>query len=227
MPPSPPARPERSAYAASLSLFVVKRALLMLSSALLVLLAGFGGASEAARRGVISVHIRLVTYPSEVRHVRSFSLRCNPTGGTLAVRRSRLPGHPSASEGDARSSSPNPAGWTIKHLQRRPFMPEVSVTATANGATRRFDGSPDCSWPGGQAVGVYFDAAQKDKTHLARSESLLRCDEDPVLFTVPTPLASVFACTHGLWTPRSEQLIRLAETTPALAGAAAVALVPA
>ena len=96
-------------------------------------------------------------------------------------------------------------------------MPVVSVTATANGTTRRFTGSPDCSWPGDQAVSVYFDAAQNDKTHLPRSESLLRCDEDPVLFAVPTPLASVFACTHGLWTPRSEQLIRLAEKTPALA----------
>ena len=160
MPPSPPARPDRSAYAASPSLFVVKRALL-LSSALLVLLAGFGGASEAARRGVISVHIRLVTYPSEVRHVRSFSLRCNPTGGSLpfaarVCRDIRL--HPKAMLDPPHRTRP---GGQSSTCSGGPFMPEVSVTATANGAARRFDGSPDCSWPGGQAVGVYFDAALK------------------------------------------------------------------
>jgi hypothetical protein len=94
----------------------------------------------------------------------------------------------------------------------------LSVTATANGTTTRFSGTPGCSWPGDQAVSVYFDAAENNKSGLAKSEALLRCDEDPVLFAVPTPLASVVACTHGLWTPRLEQLIRLAEQTPALAG---------
>ncbi|MFL5962634.1 MAG: hypothetical protein ACJ757_07065 [Gaiellaceae bacterium] len=88
------------------------------------------------------------------------------------------------------------------------------MTATENGMTRRFTGTPGCSWPGDQAVSVYFDAAQNDEKDLPRSEALLRCHEDPVLFAVPTPLASVVACTHGLWTPRSEQLIRIAEQTP-------------
>ena len=39
-----------------------------------------------------------------------------------------------------------------------------------------------------------------------------------MLLAVPTPLASVVPCTHGLWTPRSEQLIGIAEKTAALAG---------
>jgi hypothetical protein len=196
---------------------VVKRPLLSFSCGLLVLLSGFGGASEAAPRDAISVHIRVVTFPSTVRHVRSFLLACNPTGGSLpfaarVCRDIRL--HPKAMLDPPHRTRP---GGQSSTCSGGPFMPEVSVIATASGATRRFGGSPDCSWPGDQAVGVYFDAAQEDKTHLPRSEALLRCDEDPVLLTVPTPLPSVVACTHGLWTPRSEQLIRLAETTPALA----------
>lgn len=54
-------------------------------------------------------------------------------------------------------------------------MPVLSVTATANGRTRRFTGTPGCSWPGDQAVSVYFDAAQNNKKDLPRSEALLRC----------------------------------------------------
>jgi hypothetical protein len=100
-------------------------------------------------------------------------------------------------------------------------MPEVSVEATANGATHSFGGSPGCTWPGDQAISVYFDAAQNDTRNLARNESTLRCDEDPILLATPTPLASVVACREGLWTPRVEQLIELAEKAPALKGLAA------
>ena len=78
----------------------------------------------------------------------------------------------------------------------------------------------------GQAIAVYYDATQNDTRDLARSESELRCDEDPVLFRVPTPLASVVACRHGLWTPRSEQLIKIAATTPELAALQASKLFP-
>ena len=98
--------------------------------------------------------------------------------------------------------------------------------AAANCRTRSFSGSPGCSWPGGQALAVYYDAAQSDAHDLSRSESDLRCDEDPVLFRVPTPLASVVACRHGLWTPRSEQLIKIAATTPELAALQAAKLFP-
>jgi hypothetical protein len=96
-------------------------------------------------------------------------------------------------------------------------MPQLAVTVTSGRGTRSIAGSPGCSWPGNQAIAVYYDAAERDTRSLGRSESELRCDEDPVLFRIPTPLASVVACRHGLWTPRSEQLIRLAERSPALA----------
>ena len=107
-----------------------------------------------------------------------------------------------------------------------PWMPQVAVTATANGTTRTFSGSPGCNWPGEQALAVYYDAAQTDTHDLPRSELELRCDEDPVLFRVPTPSASVAACRHGLWTPRSEQLIKIAATTPELAALQASKLFP-
>ena len=181
------------------------------------LLAGVGGASLAARTESISVRIRVSTFPGTVRRVQSFSLSCNPTGGSLplAGRVCRdISLHPKAML-DPPHRSP---GGNSSVCSGSEFMPVVSVTATANGSTKRFTGTPGCSWPGDQAVSVYFDAAQNNQRDLPRSEALLRCDEGPVLFAVPTPLASVVACTHGLWTPRSEELIRLAEKTPALAG---------
>jgi hypothetical protein len=42
-------------------------------------------------------------------------------------------------------------------------------------------------------------------------EPRLRCDDDPTLLALPTPWRSVFACTHGLWTPRTKALIATAE----------------
>jgi hypothetical protein len=182
-----------------------------------LLLAGFGAASLRTPADHITVRVRVTTHPATVRKEQSFSLTCNPTGGTLpfAARACRdISLHPKAMLDPPRRSP----GGKSSVCSGSEFMPVLSVTATANGTTRRFTGTPGCSWPGDQAVSVYFDAAQNNKKDLPRSEALLRCDEDPVLFAVPTPLASVVACTHGLWTPRSEQLIRLAEQTPALAG---------
>ena len=185
---------------------------LLVASLLLFL----GDASAAPRRGPVSAQIRLVTYRGAVRKVQTFSLTCNPAKGNLllAARVCRdLSLHPKAMLDPPHRI---PGGKTITCIGG-PFMPQLSVSATSNGTTRRFGGSPGCSWPGDQAVSVYFDAAEDNERDLTRAESLLRCDEDPALFTLPTPLASVVACTHGLWTPRSEQLIRLAEKTPALA----------
>lgn len=182
-----------------------------------LLFAVAGSANRSLHANSVNVHVRLTTYSSNVRRSQSFSLACNPTAGSLPLgarvcqdirlHRKAMLDPPRRRPGGASSV-----------CSGSPFMPELSVTATADGTTRRFSGSPGCSWPGDQAVSVYFAAARDDKSSLARSESLLRCDEDPVLFAVPTPLASVVACTHGLWTPRSEQLIRLAEKTVALAG---------
>jgi hypothetical protein len=175
------------------------------------------GDASAAPRHAVSVQIRLITYRASAQKEQTFSLMCNPTGGSLpfAARICRdATLHPKAMLDPPHR---RPGGKTIV-CSGGPFMPQLSVSATSSGATRRFSGSPGCSWPGDQAVSVYYDAAKNDKRDLTRAESLLRCDEDPALFAVPTPLASVVACTHGLWTPRSEQLIRLAEKAPALAG---------
>lgn len=144
-------------------------------------------------------------------------LTCNPTGGTLPLA-SRVC-HDIALHPKAMLEPPKP-GPPVKTsvCAGGPFMPELSVAISANLTARTFAGSPGCTWPGDQAIGVYYDAAQNDPQDLTRSESELRCDEDPVLFQVPTPEASVVACRHGLWTLRSEQLIRIAETAAPIAG---------
>jgi hypothetical protein len=185
---------------------------------------GFSGTSRAAPRERISVRIKMTTYLATIRHLRSFTLTCNPTGGTLprAERICRDIGlHPQAM---VDPPTPGPPRKSIV-CAGGPFMPELSVTATANGTTRTFAGSPGCTWPGDQAIAVYYDAAVKD-AYLSRSESELRCDEDSVLFELPTPLASVVACRHGLWTSRFEQLIKIAETTPGLVALQASQLFP-
>jgi hypothetical protein len=186
------------------------------SCGLLFGLVGCSGASQAAQRGSIDVRIRLTTYRLAVRKVQSFTLACEPTGGSLPLaaricRDIRL--HPKAMLDPPRSGPPRKSIVCLGG----PSMPQLAMTATANGKKRSFGGSPGCTWPGNQAVAVYFDAATNHARDLLASESELRCDEDPALLAVPKPLASVVACRHGLWTSRSEQLIRLAEKTPALA----------
>jgi len=91
------------------------------------------------------------------------------------------------------------------------------VVATLNAKVARFGGAPFCDWPGGTALGIYWEATQRDEKLLDRFAPRLRCDEDPVLLARPTPFASVVACVHGLWTPRSERLILLAERVPKIA----------
>jgi hypothetical protein len=186
---------------------------------------GFGLAVRTTQRSSISVRIRVTTFRATVRHVQSFALACNPTGGSLPLAEPvcrDIALHPKAM---LDPPGLRPPGTSIV-CAGGPFMPELSVTATASGLTRAFAGSPGCSWPGDQAVGVYYDAAENDARDLRRSESELRCDEDPVLFQVPTPLASVVACRHGLWTPRSEQLIKIADATPELVALQASRLFP-
>jgi len=184
--------------------------LVVLSSPLL--LAGFGDTSRAARADSISVRVRLTTYPATVRHVQSFSLSCNPTGGNLplAGRVCRdISLHPKA------MLNPPKPRWTCAGPAGSPTL---TVTTSSRGATHTFGGEPGCDWPVGPTVEVYWAAIQRDEKELGRVEPTLRCEEDPALLARPTPLASAVACAHGLWTPRSEQLIRLAEKAPALAG---------
>jgi hypothetical protein len=180
------------------------------------LVAAAGAAARNATSRKIGIRIQLTTYRLAVRHVQSLSLSCNPTAGNLplAGRVCRdIARHPKAMLDPPHAGPPR----TLSLCAGGPFMPRLSVTVTTKGGTRRLAGSPGCAWPGNQALAVYYDAAEGNTRDLGTSESELRCDEDPLLFRVPTPLASVVACRHGLWTPHSEQLIRLAERSPALA----------
>ena len=191
----------------------------MLCCGLLVLLVGVG-AGRAGRPETVSVRVRLTTYASTVRNVRTFTLACHPTGGSLplAGRVCRdISLHPRA------MLNPPKPRWTCSGAAGSPTL---SVTTSARGATHRFGGEPGCDWPVGPTVELYWAAIQRDAKELGRVESTLRCEEDPALLARPTPLASAVACAHGLWTPRSEKLIRLAETTPALAALQASHLFP-
>jgi hypothetical protein len=177
-----------------------------------LLLVPFGSAGRAASADSITVRIRVTTYAATVPHTQSFSLTCDPTSGSLPLasrvcRDIRL--HPAAM-----LNPPRPR-WTCAGPAGSPTL---TVTTSSRGATHTFGGEPGCDWPVGPTIEVYWAAIQRDEMKLGRVEPTLRCEEDPTLLARPTPLASAVACVHGLWTPRSEELIRLAEKTPALAG---------
>lgn len=182
-------------------------------------------ASRLAARAAVTLQIRVASGVAGKRRVRSYVLTCSPTGGTLPfagrvcedVRR-----HPRAML-DPPIAAPGQARVVCAG---GPWMPLVSVRATRNGVTRVFSGSPGCDWPGNQSLSVYYDAATHATAYLPTSELELRCDEDPVLLAVPTPLASVVACRHGFWTPHAERLIRVAAHAPELAALGAPTLFP-
>jgi hypothetical protein len=175
-----------------------------------LLLVGFGSTGRAAEG--VSVNIRLTTYAGNVRHMQSFSLACHPTGGNLPLS-SRvcrdISLHPKA------MLNPPKPRWTCSGPAGSPTL---TVTTSSRGATHTFSGEPGCEWPVGPTLEAYWAAIQRDEKELGRVEPTLRCEEDRALLARPTPLASAVACVHGLWTPRSEALIRLAEKTPVLAG---------
>ncbi len=184
----------------------------MLSCGVLVFVAGFGGVSQTGGDKV-SVQIRVTThtFPSTVRHVSLSSLTCNPTAGNLplAARVCRdISLHPTA------MLDPPKPRWTCSGAVGGPTL---DVTTSFRGSTHTFAGQPGCDWPVGPTLEVYWAASQRNEKALARVEPTLRCEEDATLLAHPTPAASAVACAHGLWTPRSEELIRLAEQTPALA----------
>jgi len=181
--------------------------------ATLVPVSGCGG-SAGARESRVDVRIELTTYVGVgVGHPRprtqAFTLVCEPTSGTLPLAASvcddirRYPGP---------MLDPGRPHWVCTGYV---FGPALMVVAKANGATTRFGGEPFCDWPGGTALGVYYEAATRDVRVLAKIEPRLRCDEAPVLHESS---ANITACTHGLWTARSERLIREAERVPEIAG---------
>jgi hypothetical protein len=174
---------------------------------LAVSLAACGG----GQRAVVTAHVTVTSYLSGVRSTQSFSLKCRPVSGTLPFA-ARICGdiarHPQA------MLRPLPNRWTCAG---GPNMPELTITTTSGGKTATFAGAPGCGWPGGTPLAIYFAAARRDSHVLDLIEPRLRCEDDPVLLATPTPYASVAACVHGLWTQRTEPLIRLAEQAPKLA----------
>jgi hypothetical protein len=71
------------------------------------------------------------------------------------------------------------------------------VVADAHGRRTIFGGVPDCDWPGGVSLAVYYAAITRDAHALGLIEPRLHCDEDPQLLTTPTPWPRVTACVHG------------------------------
>ena len=171
-----------------------------------------GGGSKAA----VSVKVTVQSYVfgkqqhAPKRQTRSYSLTCQPTGGTLPYAGricADIARHPQP------MLDPLPARYGCSG---GPNMAVVTVAARANRRPSTFAGNPDCDWPGGVGLAVYYDAATKHPQWLAPTEKRLRCDDDPALLVTPRPEVSVFACTHNLWTPRTAMLIRVAKRSPAI-----------
>jgi hypothetical protein len=176
-----------------------------------VALALIGAGCGGGRRAVVDAHVTVTSYTGGARSTQSFSLRCGPVSGTLPLA-ARICGdiarHPQA------MLRPLPGRSTCGG---GPNMSELTITSTSGGKTTTFAGAPSCGWPGGTPLAIYFAATRRDTHALELMEPRLRCDDDPVLLARPTPNASVAACVHGLWTQRTERLIRLAEHAPSLA----------
>jgi hypothetical protein len=166
----------------------------------------------SAGGGRVSVHIRVSTYQPSTRERRnqSFSLTCSPPSGTL-------PFAARICEDIAEHGRAMLRPYKARSVcLGSPFMLELTVWASTGGSETTLKGAPFCNWPGGTALGIYWAATQHDARTLDRYEPRLRCDEDRILLARPTPRASISACRRGLWTPRSERLIRIALRAPAL-----------
>lgn len=177
-----------------------------------LVVAAASGCGGSGSHSAISVHIKVTTYSSMTASaMRSFTLGCDPAAGTLPFA--------------ARVCRDIACLWRAMLNPRTPrstclgspTMPQLVIDANNKGRKSGFSGSPWCGWPGGTPLAIYFAASQHDTAMLAQAEPLLRCEDDHDLFVKPTPWASVVACTRGLWTPRSERLIRLAEHALAIA----------
>lgn len=170
-----------------------------------------GGAAKAA----VSVKVTVQSYSFGTAHftrrqTRSFSLTCGPVSGTLPYASricADIARHPQP------MLDPLPARILCAG---GPNEPLVTVTSDGNGKTATFSAVPDCTWPDGVGAAVYFDAAAREGRYLPATERRLRCEDDPSLLAVPTPQLSVFACRHNLWTPRTAELIRVADQAPAV-----------
>jgi len=166
-----------------------------------------GGDSSSA----VQVHLQVTSYLGGVKTTQRFVLGCDPVSGSLPLRASvcrDIAAHRRAMLAPRRQLAVCVGG---------PSMPEVQVDVVRGASVSSFAGSPNCDWPGGTPLAVYWDASRRDRSSLRRDSARLRCEDDPALFAKPTPWASVVACRHGLWTPAAERAIRRAETAPQLA----------
>jgi hypothetical protein len=154
-------------------------------------LASCGGAGHSARSAV-HVRITLTTYTNfPKRHLTRYTLGCRPAAGTLPFADrvcADIARHPLAmlDPPPARTTCSAPAGSS-----------ELMVVADAHGRRTIFGGVPDCDWPGGVSLAVYYAAITRDAHALGLIEPRLHCDEDPQLLTTPTPWPRVTACVHG------------------------------
>ncbi len=103
----------------------------------------------------------------------------------------------------------------------------VQVEVVKGARKSSFSGMPECGWPGGTPLAIYWDASRNDAVALRRDSARLRCEDNPTFFAEPPPFASIVACTRGLWTPAAERAIRSAEAAPQLALLRPHALLPA
>lgn len=179
----------------------------LVGATVVALAAGCGGGGSKA---AISVKVTVQSYffgkeHSPKRQTRSYSLTCDPVGGTLPYAGricADIARHPQP------MLDPLPARTVCLG---GPFRPRVTVTGRRNEKTTTFSVEPDCTWPGGVGAAVYFVAASHELGYLGPAERRLRCEDDPALLVTPTPWVSVEACNHNLWTPRTAKLIRIGE----------------
>jgi hypothetical protein len=205
---------------------VMKRTVAVVALAVALGLAGAAwGASMASstHEPAIQLHIRITAVDGRSNPTKTFTLGCHPVSGSLpfAQRVCRdIASHPQA------MLAPVPARSVCVGS---PFMAQVEVNVMRGPRGLKFSpfaGNPNCNWPGGTPIAIYYAASIKDTHTLRRVEPLLRCEDDPMLLAKPTPWASVTACTHGLWTPASERVIRTAERAPQLAQLRPAAIFP-
>jgi hypothetical protein len=150
----------------------------------LLLLTACGGRHGAA----IHLDVTVASGLGAQRHVASFTLECEPAGGTLPYAPRVC-----ADIGAHRQAVLHPIHARSVCLGRV-GGPTVTVTVSDHGRTSRFEGEPFCDWPGGTPIGLIWAAGRRDTKTLALAEARLRCDDDPVLLLQTTRWSRVRAC---------------------------------
>ena len=179
-----------------------------------------GVGAVAADVGPVSMTLTLVTYTykpgsdpiqqsSYQQATQNFTLACNPTSGTLPLADrvcANIDRYPGAML-DPRRVPDHAVCGGIPAPQSY-----VEITTTRNGTTTAFEGGGYCS-PNGVPGQIYFDAALNNTMWLGNAEPKIQCDEPAV---IQGSHASQRACMENQWTPRTESVIHLAETAPAV-----------